>query len=128
MDSMVMGPEDGRRRRRSHSAQFKAESVAACQQSGVSIAAVALSRSLNANLLRSWVVAAERREASGERAAVESGAAVEPAAFLPVPLSCAANTGALIRIEIRRGSTQVTVQWPISVASECGQWLRELLR
>ena len=49
-----------RRRRRRHSAEFKAEAVAACCQPGVSIAAVALSRSVNANLLRRWVVEAER--------------------------------------------------------------------
>ena len=50
----------GRRRRRRHSKQFKAEAVAACRQSGISIAAVALSRELNANLLRRWVSEAER--------------------------------------------------------------------
>jgi hypothetical protein len=33
--------ETGRRRRRIHSAHFKAEAVGACQQPGVSIAAVA---------------------------------------------------------------------------------------
>jgi transposase-like protein len=49
-----------RRRRRRHSAAFKAEAVAACLQPGVSIAAAALSRGLNANLLRRWVVDAER--------------------------------------------------------------------
>ena len=54
----------GRQRRRRHSAAFKAESIAACRQPGVSIAAVAMSRSLNANLLRRWVVAAERQEAA----------------------------------------------------------------
>ena len=32
--------ETGRRRRRLHSAQFKADAVGACQQSGVSVAAV----------------------------------------------------------------------------------------
>jgi transposase len=122
-----MGPEDGRRRRRYHSAQFKAESVAACRQTGVSIAAVALSRSLNANLLRNWVIAAERQEAGGQTGVAGSPPGVEPAAFLPVPLSSAAKSGTPIRIEIRRGSTQISVHWPIGAASECGQWLRELL-
>ena len=41
-----------RRRRRRHSAEFIAEAVAACRQPGVSIAAMAMSRSVNANLLR----------------------------------------------------------------------------
>lgn len=45
-----------RRRRRRHSEAFKAEAVAACLRPGVSIAAVALSRGLNANLLRRWLV------------------------------------------------------------------------
>ena len=50
----------GRRRRRQHSAEFKAQVVAACRKPGVSIAAVALEHRLNANLLRRWVVAEER--------------------------------------------------------------------
>jgi transposase len=53
----------GRRRRRHHSVFFKAEAVSACQQPGVSIAAVALERGLNANLLRRWVQEAERSDA-----------------------------------------------------------------
>ena len=50
--------EGDRRRRRRHSAEFKARVVAACRKSGVSIAAVALDHRLNANLLRRWVVTA----------------------------------------------------------------------
>ena len=50
----------GRRRRRRHSAEFRAEAVRACQQPGVSVAAIALARGLNANLLRRWVLRAER--------------------------------------------------------------------
>ena len=49
-----------RRRRRSYSEEFKAEAVTACLQPGMSMAAVALSRGLNANLLRRWVIEAER--------------------------------------------------------------------
>ena len=52
--------ETGRRRRRRHSAFSKAEAVGACQQPGVSVAAVALARGLNANMLRNWVRKAER--------------------------------------------------------------------
>lgn len=50
-----------RRRRRLHSDEFKADAVAACTQPGVSMAAVALSRGVNANLLRRWVREAELR-------------------------------------------------------------------
>jgi transposase-like protein len=55
----------GRRRRRAHSAAFKAEAVAACRQPGMSIAAAAMARAINANLLRRWVVEAERAEGVG---------------------------------------------------------------
>ena len=53
----------GRRRRRHHSVFFKAEAVSACQEPGVSIAAVALARGLNANFLRRWIQEAERGDA-----------------------------------------------------------------
>lgn len=49
----------GRRRRRRHSAQFKAMVIQECLRPGVSIAAVALAHGLNANMLRKWVVEAE---------------------------------------------------------------------
>jgi transposase-like protein len=50
-------------RRRQHSQAFKAEVVAACKQSGVSIAAVAMRYQLNANLLRRWLTQQEERDA-----------------------------------------------------------------
>ena len=40
--------------RRVHSAQFKAAVLAACNEPGASIAAVALANGLNANLVRKW--------------------------------------------------------------------------
>ena len=121
----------GRRRRRRHSAVFKAEAIAACRQPGVSIAAVALSRSLNANLLRRWVAEAERtgtmpvevRPAVERPAAPETGGGFLP---LPLPAKCAAESS--IRIEVRRGASTVRVQWPASVAHECALVLRELMR
>ena len=51
-----------RRRRRQHSAEFKAKVVSACRKPGISMAAVALANKLNANLLRRWVVAEERAQ------------------------------------------------------------------
>jgi hypothetical protein len=32
-----------------------------------------------------------------------------------------------IRIEIKLGSTLITVNWPASAATGCAAWLRELL-
>jgi len=119
----------GRRRRRRHSAVFKAEAVAACQQPGVSIAAAAMARGLNANLLRRWVAEAERAGARSvaERSTTQSVALESPQSFVPIALT-ASSTETPIRIELRRGSSSVSVQWPVSAAGECALLLRELLR
>ncbi len=76
--------ETGRRRRRRHTSSFKAEAVGACQQPGVSIAAVALARGLNANLLRTWLRQAERRNAPIAIRATEPSVAIDSGeGFLP---------------------------------------------
>jgi transposase-like protein len=122
-----MDEEAGRRRRRKHSAEFKAEAVAACRKPGVSIAAAALRRSINANLLRRWVVEAERSEA---RAAGQANSAMtlRKESFIPVALPAALTDEAPIRIEVRRGTLTVSVQWPSSAMHECAVWLREVLK
>lgn len=121
---------DGRRRRRTHSAEFKADAVAACTQLGVSIAAVAQSRGVNANLLRRWVQAVELRT-DRDIDAKPARAARLPApstAFVPVQLPAAVAGDHDIRIELRRGSTAVSVTWPTEAATQCAAWMRELLR
>lgn len=129
MNTTDQGVSIGRRRRRRHSAAFKAEAVVACQQPGVSIAAVALARGLNANLLRRWVVEAERAGAVGvaARCTAPSVALESTKSFVPVALS-SSPTQSAIRIEVRRGSSTVSVQWPASAARECALLLRELMR
>ena len=124
---------DGRRRRRSHSAEFKADAIAACRRPGVSIASVALNRGLNANLLRRWVAESERDGQAGgvvARTSVGDSTAAQPAPEF-VPLSLAPPAVAVpadIRVELRRGDTVITVIWPSTAASECAFWMRELLR
>ncbi len=110
MDTKVLDLESGRRRRR-HSAEFRAEAVAASRAPGMSMAAVALARGLNANLLRRWVIEAE--------------GAARPAAKLPVmrsfvPVEISKTSPAItsdppIRIQLRQGSTEVTINH-----SSCG--------
>ena len=114
----------GRRRRREHSAEFKAQVVAACSAPGVSIAAVAMANGVNANLARRWVVNAERRNG----AQLATTASVAPMAFVPLGLPPATPAPADIRIELRRGATAIQVSWPCAAASECAAWMRELLR
>jgi transposase len=115
-----------RRRRRWHSAQFKAEAVAACQEPGASLAGVALERQVNANLLRRWV-----KEAAGKNA-VARIAPLSPSstpAFLPVAITRPKSSvvDRPIRVQLRRGSLRVRIEWPSSAAESCASWLKGLV-
>ena len=114
-----------RRRRREHSAEFKAQLVAACCAPGVSSAAVAMAHGLNPNLARRWVREAERCDGG---VLVKAANCAVPTAFVPVQLPPAQAVPADIRIELRRGTTTINVSWPCATASECAAWMRELLR
>jgi len=124
----------GRGRRRRHTDEFKSSVVAQCAVPGVSIAAVALQNGLNANLLRRWVneagVKDEEHAGQAQRAASESPAegALEVTGFVPVKLATSEATKGTIVIEVRRGSVQVKVSWPLAAMTECGAWLRELMK
>jgi len=120
--------DTGRRRRRTHSAHFKAEAVGACQQPGISIAAVALARGLNAAMLHRWVKAAERsRNPIAIRTTVPSARIESGESFVPVSLPHNPAEG-VIRIEVRRRGGTVSVEWPASAGHECALLLRELMR
>ena len=124
----------GRGRRRRHTDEFKSSVVAQCTVPGVSIAAVALQNGLNANLLRRWVneagVEDEEHAGTAQVAASESAAevALEVTGFVPVKLATSEATKGTIVIEVRRGSVQVKVSWPLAAMTECGAWLRELMK
>ena len=116
----------GGRRRRKHSAEFKALVVAACKPAGVSIASVAMAHGVNANLARRWIMAAQ---SDGEPPLTSIAPAITPPMFVPLRLPSAASpTCADIRIELRRGGTKIDVIWPATAATECAAWMRELLR
>jgi transposase len=120
--------ETGRRRRRSHSAESKAEAVGACQQSGVSIAAVALARGLNASVLHRWVKDAERsRNPIAIRPTMPSVGIESGAGFVPVRMPTTPVDG-MIRIKVRRRGGTVSIEWPASAAHDCALLLRELMR
>jgi transposase len=115
--------EEGRRRRRRHSAEFKQQVLAECARPGASVAGVALAHRINANLVQKW-----RRQARGDR----GGGAHVDATFVPVGVSSVAPATPVadsdIRIELRRGATALAVRWPVSAGADCAAWLRELLR
>lgn len=114
----------GRRPRRTHTDAFKAEAVAACRQPGMSIAAAAMARAINANLLWRLVVEAERAEVVSAPKALPS----PTEAFIAVPVQAKPAGNTPIRVEVRRGALPVSVQWPSSAMHECAIWLREVLK
>ena len=94
--------------------------LAQCDAPGASVAKVAMSHGINANVVHRW-----------RQLAREGGrqVALPPGEFVPVSLT----TGALpdadsdIRIQLRRGATAITVSWPLSASAECAGWLRDWL-
>ena len=100
----------------------------------MSIASVALANGLNANMLRRWVVEAERAGAmavSGQGALAAGGTAVASglpgfvAMQMPTPPLASAQPD--IHIEFKRGPATIVMRWPASQASACASWLREML-
>jgi hypothetical protein len=94
------------------------------------VAAVALSRGLNANLLRRWLVEAEGAGTALRSTAVAKAlpAPIQTESFVPIAMGPASARESVIQIEVRRGATMVTVQWPATAARECAVLLRKLLR
>jgi transposase len=125
VDTMANEVQAVRRTRREYSAELKAQVVQACRQAGASVASVAMAHGINANIVHRWL-----REPSRALAVAQS------AAFVPINLSPAAQpkdrptlpAASDIRIEVRRGTSVVTVNWPLDGATACAQWLRDWLK
>ncbi|MFA0929290.1 transposase [Pseudomonas syringae pv. tagetis] len=103
-----------------YSKSFKAQVIQECAQPGGSIASIALSHSLNANLVHKWIrVQAQKNKAS-------------QSAFIPLPTqlagvnSQAASSNICVEIQHPRGT--VKVNWPTESAAACATFLRDLLR
>lgn len=125
-----MGIEKPKRRKRTHSNEFKDELIQACGEPGVSLSGIALANGVNPNLLRKWlrargVTAPSLRTREGS--IMSAHAASEPH-FVPVTLTPSAPPVPEIRIEARRGNAVVKVEWPVSAAGECAAWLRDWLK
>ena len=114
-----------RRTRRTHSEEFKCALIEACGEPGASVAGVALANGINANQLRRGM--RERGIEPSELSCLPLRvAASEPmGGFVPVQLSPSVDPP--IRVELRKGTAVVTVDWPPSSAAACGAWLREWL-
>lgn len=110
--------ESKKKTRRRYGAELKQQILRQCAEPGASVASIALSHGINANVVHKW-----RREAGGVLPALQTPA------FVPVPLPPAACAPAPdIRIELRRGATTVSVTWPLEAAEQCAVWMRELIK
>jgi transposase len=125
VDTMANEVQAVRRTRREYSAELKAQVVQACRQPGASVASVAMAHGINANIVHRWL-----REPS------RALAFAKPGAFVPINLAPAGEPKDLptlpaasdIRIEVRRGTSMITVNWPLDGAAACAQWLRDWLK
>ena len=126
MDTKAVITPPARRTQRRHSAEFKAQVIAACQQPGVSVAAVAQANGLNANFLRQWLKAYRAGQQQTGLTAKRTDESPLRAAATLVPVIV--QTTGDIQIEIRRQQTVFQIAWPVSQAASCAQWLRDLLK
>ena len=117
--------DDSRRAtRRRHDAELKSRVLAECARAGASVAQIALTHGLNANLVHKW------RRGSRGNGEVAGTASHDSGEFIALSLPVPSTPGLVsdIRIELRRGPTSVTMTWPVAAAADCAAWLRELLR
>lgn len=109
--------EAKKKTRRRYDAELKQQILNQCAEPGASVASIALSHGINANVVHKW-----RRQTCGVPA-------VQASAFIPISLPLPACAPAPdIRIELRRGVTSVSVTWPLAAAEQCAAWMRELLK
>jgi transposase len=110
--------EAKKKTRRRYAAELKQQILAQCAEPGASVARIALSHGINANVVHKW-----RSQSGGVLPARQTPSFVSIP--LPLPVSAPAPD---IRIEVRRGATSVCVTWPLAAAEHCSVWMRELLK
>ena len=110
------------RKRRRYSGELKAQILAECAVPGASVAKVALSHGMNANIVHGW--RKQVREGEPTPAMVQQE-------FVPVtvapPVQAHSNERG-IEVELRRGAVTIKLMWPMSAAADLAAWTRELLR
>jgi len=88
-----------------HPAELKQQVLAACAEPGASVAQVALTHGLNANLVHKW-----RRTLEAGGADAKLG--TRQTEFVPVALAAGPAEAGHIQVELRRGAMAVNVMSP----------------
>jgi transposase len=104
------------KRRRRHSAQFKAQVLAETFETDASIASVAQRHNLNANLIHKW-----RRTAERDLPATTAGFV-----SLLVPPAPVNTSGTDVRIEIASACRTVNVFWPCDQPLSLANFIKTL--
>lgn len=120
-------------KRQQYSREFKSMVIAQARHPHVSIAAVALSHGLNANLLRKWIKVADPNYVSKRESkftSVKDMAYAQPVpAFVPVKMPAQSTPDShspCIEVEVHKASATIKVKWPLHASNACLVWLREL--
>jgi len=109
-------------RRRRYSKEMKSQVLAECEAPGASVAKVAMSYGINANVVHGW-----RKLARGaSEVAVAHRREFVAVSVEEAGVSCASERG--IEVELRRGAVTMKLTWPLSAAADFAAWTRELLR
>ncbi len=109
--------------RRQYSEELKAEVLAECDVPGASVAKVAMSRGINANVVHRWrQLAREGEQAAAAKSREFVAVTIAPQPTIQAPACCD------IEVELRRGAVTMKLTWPLSAAADFAAWTRELLR
>ena len=124
MHTMASEAHANRPPRRFYSAELKTQVMQECRQGGASVAGVALSHGINANIVHRWL-----REFTPTALVPQ----LQANAFVPVTLDdpapgSAAPAAPAIRVEVQRANATIVVKWPLQGSAACASWLREWLR
>ena len=124
-----------RRTHRTYPREFKAELVAACQQPGASIAALAGAHGMNANVLHRWLKehAQDGRHTQNTKLVNSDPSSValpQSPTFIPVQLPArgAAPCSHDIKVEIRKGALTLSIAWPAAASADFASWATSLLK
>jgi transposase len=122
-----------RRSHRTYAPEFKAQLVAACQQPGTSIAALATQHAMNANVLHRWLKEHQRSGCHQLTAPAKRAVSCVPPqspVFIPLTLPPAAPPPGeqAVKIELRKGALSMLVTWPLGAAADLASWTAAILK
>jgi len=121
-DTMQIKPR--RKPRVNYSVEFKAQIVAQCLLPHVSIASIARTHNLNANVLHRWVREHEKSTALPtlgipiSRPAAPTFIEIDPP-LVTVQRSGAVTDGSKLILSLRKSDLSVDIEWPVSHTYEC---------